>query len=541
MMIANVFSGAGFKHIPVRGIEFEFKGRRGEIDALFVYKNVLVICEDTTERAPRDHLNKTAVLMNLIDANRLEFIATLPARYPAWGKRVLGGLDPREYEVRYLYCSRNLVEKHHLESHPELKCLQFTSLRYFAALVKVIQVSARFELLKFLGVALPDVDRAAGTSSKDYHGFLLPDIPSGFPVGYKVLTFYIDPHTLLERAYVFRRDSWEDSEGLYQRMLVKNKIRAMRAYLAGEGRAFVNNVIVSLPPDVAADAVRGRFSQNAEARRSHGITVSIPSKFNCIGLIDGQHRVFAYHEGSDQHEPVIREKREKQQLLVTGILFPPKTAEEDRRVFEAKLFLEINDKQTRTRGDLRHAIHTIVEPFGAIALAKSVVSGLAAQGPLAGLLIDHFFGEGTIRTTSIVSYGLQHIVPIEGNSDHSFFRLWRSPLKRVTGREKDARDAYVGYCVSETNKFLSGFKTVVSERGMWTTDRKESRALTTTTINGLVYCLRLLIEDRGLRDFDSYRRAFQRLRVDFRPRRFRFRSSHWKALGERIHEECFEQ
>jgi DNA modification methylase len=62
-----------------------------------------------------------------------------------------------------------------------------------------------------------------------------------------------------------------------------------------------------------------------------------------VGIIDGQHRVFCYHEGSDVLEPKIAILRKRQHLLVTGIIYPSGIKEQARLEFEARLFLEIND------------------------------------------------------------------------------------------------------------------------------------------------------------------------------------------------------
>jgi len=106
----------------------------------------------------------------------------------------------------------------------------------------------RFELFKFFGLTAEDIGLGTGQPSRSYEGFILPESPSGFPSGYKVVTFYVDPDTLMSLSYVLRKDGWLDGDGLYQRMISKSKIRSMRQYLAQDERVFINNVIVSLPP-----------------------------------------------------------------------------------------------------------------------------------------------------------------------------------------------------------------------------------------------------------------------------------------------------
>ena len=267
------------------------------------------------------------------------------------------------------------------------------------------------------------------------------------------------------------------------------------------------------------------------------ISIKIPREFNSIGIIDGQHRLYAYHEANDRLDNEIGKLRERQHLLVTGIVYPSEISESKRQEFEALLFLEINDRQKRVKGDLKQAIERIINPYSAIAIAKAVVAGLASSGPLVGKLEMHFYDTRRIKTTSIVSYGMKHIVGLE--SEHSLFKVWRGGGKRNIRRSKSLLDKYVNYCISEINKLICGFKDALPS-GMWTTDKKVSRALTTTTINGLIFCLRKLIENRKTGDYDYYKREFEKMMVDFEPEKFVYKSSNWKSLGEKIYYDCFE-
>ena len=450
---------------------------------------------------------------------------------------------PATDRAMYAYCSLNHIDDTHMAPHPHVVFFGITTIRYFAALAKVIHRSARFELFKFFGLRPDDIGHSAGEPRREYVGFLLPECASGFPKDYKIATFYVDPQTLIELAYVLRKDSWVDRDGLYQRMLIKDKIRGMRTYLSSENRAFVNNIIVSLPKDTRLLDDKGQTLTPSKITRTTPVTISLPQRFDSIGLIDGQHRVFAYHEGNDEAEPIIKQKRVKQQLLVTGIVFPNNIDDLARLEFEAKLFLEINDKQSRAKGDLKQAIQTIVDPYNPVAVAKSVVTRLARSGPLAGLLQDHYFGDGRIKTTSIVSYALRHIVGFTGDPpEHSLYNVWAHRKKAELCKQSNSvlREEYVSFCADHINTLLSAFQQVVSPQGLWTPDIRVSRALTITTINGLIYCLRMLLEAGRTGDRGYYARRLQRLTIDFSPSTFRYKSSHWKSLGLKMYEECFQ-
>jgi hypothetical protein len=258
--------------------------------------------------------------------------------------------DDSHYHVQIMYIPLHEAAKETIDSCPSIVFLQGGLKKYFFVLGKTIQRSARVEFFSYLKLNLEDVGHGILTASKQSHhyaGQLLPDTMSSFPPGYKVVSFYADPESLIAGAYVLRRDGWRDSSHLYQRILVRSKIAKMRRYLIDQKRVFVNNIIVTLPSNTALNDPKGKGTNIPEKdlNKAQAIIVSIPVGYSVIGIIDGQHRVFCYHEGDDALEPKIALHRKRQHLLVTGIIYPPDIKEKARLEFEARLFLEINDTQ----------------------------------------------------------------------------------------------------------------------------------------------------------------------------------------------------
>ena len=101
-------------------------------------------------------------------------------------------------------------------------------------------------------------------------------------------------------------------------------------------------------------------------------------------MVDGQHRTYAYFEdASDDQE--IAKLRLRQNLLVTGIIYPEGTSSADREKFEARLFLEINANQTTAKSNLKQAIGLILDPFAPESIAARVLDTLdRGTGPLSG-------------------------------------------------------------------------------------------------------------------------------------------------------------
>lgn len=314
--ISTVFKNAGFKHVATRDKEFIFKDRMGEIDAIYIYENILILSEDTCATADtlNNHFRKKSDFYDFLIENEIEFIEFLIDLFPDLDE-LIGQYDPNDFNVNYLYCTRHHMDHEKFEDHDHIQFMSYTSLRYFEALTKTIHRSAKFEVFKFLGLKLSDIgfDQTA-LQKKQYSAFVLPEKPSGFPDNFKIITFYIDPQSLIELSYVLRKDSWLDNEGLYQRMLIKNKIKNMRSYLVEQDHVYINNIIVSLPPSVRFSDIEGNTISQSKIKSTSNLQILLPTEFNLVGLIDGQHRVYSYHEGEDKHESAIKIKRQKQQL-----------------------------------------------------------------------------------------------------------------------------------------------------------------------------------------------------------------------------------
>lgn len=132
--------------------------------------------------------------------------------------------------------------------------------------------------------------------------------------------------TLIKNSYVLRKDNWEDSITLYQRLIQKEKIKGIRKFLATRQEAFYNNIIVALPSNVYFLDEEDHPIDLDSIGRYDVCKMMLPDEMNSICIIDGQHRVYAHYEGeeNDPDEIEIANLRRKLHLLVTGLVFPGK-------------------------------------------------------------------------------------------------------------------------------------------------------------------------------------------------------------------------
>jgi len=285
--IRTTFLNAGFEHIPTRDKEIRVAERRGEIDAVYAHENIVVCLEDTQLSGQGEiveHLRKKVEFWRHLRNHKTELLHVLRRRFPAFRGYMQRHptYETAEYRVVYVYTSLNDLDATHKHRYAdECRFLDHSFLKYFLSISRTIHRSARFEILKFLGLELKDVGTQRSASDvTEYEALLLPEAASSFPEGHKLVSFLVDPEMLLERAYVLRSDSWRDSDCLYQRLLMKSKINSMREYLAAEGRVFVNNIIATLPEQCQICDRQGNLITPSEVDKITPVLISCTVYFH---------------------------------------------------------------------------------------------------------------------------------------------------------------------------------------------------------------------------------------------------------------------
>lgn len=544
----EIFVKSGFRFIRSENREFIIETSSGsrttELDGVFVYENILVVMEDTCTATPGPHIAKKQIAFELAMKNKSEFVNCLVNNLPDFkGHFESQAYEAADYELRVVYFSMHSVDSEYVESAERIgmQVVERALANYFHALVKSVSVSAKYEILKFLRVQYNELGKAkiSGGNHKPlstFQGFLLPEANSSYPEGYKVVSFYADPASLLKKSFVLRKNGWLEPNISYQRILDIQKIRSMRQYLSESKRVYLGNVIATLPSATKIHDIKTSDQLPPSGQLSvKPVSISVPDEYNVVGLIDGQHRVYSYHEGADIYEQQIGRLRDKQNLLVTGIIYPHTASEEEKTLFEARLFLEINGRQTKVKSALTQEIELLVNPYSGTAIAKAILIGLARKGALKGKLEEHVFDDAKkLKISSIVSYGLKPIVKFEGAD--SLFTAWSEDDKKESVVSKESRanlDAYIAYCVEELNGLLNAVKASFPEG--WQIGH-ESKLLTPTSINGFIKCLRLILLNGGERGFDHYKSKICNIR-DFKFSLYK--SSHWNQLGEDLYADYF--
>lgn len=559
--IVNLMVNIGFKCVSrVDGVEFIYEGRRTEIDDIFYFENIIVLTEYTVGR-PGDHLLKKNIFYSKVNNDKKAFVDFLLFNKvykdfnEKFAKDISSKYSKAQLQVVIMYCSKQTVSREHKNLVDGVVFFDYHIVKYFESLSKVIKKSARYEFFDFLDIPFclvaDEVLSSAERTSHKFSGHILPEEHSSFSEGYKIVSFYIDAENLLKRAYVLRQNGWRDKRniGHYQRMFINSKIKGMRKYLHEKERVFINNIIATISTgkiklydkDDNTILINSNGSFSGENTKVTPTKIEIFDETNIVGIVDGQHRTYAYHEGNDVYEETIGKFRRIQNLLVTGILYPADEKEERRLKFEANLFLEINANQSGAGSQLKQEIELMTNQFSTTSIAKRVLDELNNIGPLSNLLEQYWYEKGKLKTASIVSYGLRPLLKLDDErSSDSIFSIWdnddKYKLKDKFCDNYDLLDAYVKFAANKICDIVSAFKEIVgSDR--WVVERGSSESiLTVTAINGILNTLRFIIENEKVNTCSSYKKCLDGIQYfDFKS----YKSSQYRKMGFDIYQKYF--
>ena len=220
--IRSIFNAVGFRRVTgVADKEFTFDNQPTDLDDIFVFENVVIAAEYTCaqESGVGDHLKKKKIPFDKMLENPRSFLEFLVERFPDSADQLKTNYHNSKLILRIIYCSRHDFDSHYKITVPGPIYMDYPAVRYFAALSNSIKMSARFELLHFLGISTSAVGSRGmiqvSVPSRDYSGSILPEAHSNFDDGYKVVTFYADPDALLRTAYVLRKDGWRLTHSIF--------------------------------------------------------------------------------------------------------------------------------------------------------------------------------------------------------------------------------------------------------------------------------------------------------------------------------------
>lgn len=542
--IKNIFVGAGFSYIPTNDHEMNVGLRKVEVDSLYIYENIWLLCEDTIKTANiRDHIRTKNEAFGEIKQNLPEFVENLCELFPE-EQSILKKYEIGRVKVFGLYISRDdiPIADTDYKLFNNLTFVQPQTLSYFQWIVQAIKLSARNEIFRFLKLKSEEIGLI--TSSTDCTQITAPIIYpqefTGLKNDVRVVSFMMSAEDMLNMCYVLRKDNWEESIWLYQRLIEKGKIKKIRDFLEKRGEAFYNNIIVALPDNIAfIDASRKYKTVNEIGNLEGNCKLILPKEINSICVIDGQHRIFAHYESGTEskQEQKISELRKQLHFLVTGLVFPPEMSDGERARIQSEIFLDINSNAKPVPPNVLLQIKRIRNPIADESIAQYVIEKLNSEGVFYKLLQVSSLDNAPIKTASIVRFALRYLVtvtPPDGKT--SLFNYWSGDKESLLKTKSVAIDEYAKFCANVLKCYFGAIKKNLIS--YW--NDNTSKILSVIAVNGFIIALTRQLIVNGVQDFEFYDLKFKDWKCDFSKEGFPYTSSQYRKFSSRILEEVFE-
>ncbi len=541
--IRDVFTGAGFTYIATNDHEMNIGLRAVEVDALFIYENIWLLCEDTIKTSEiREHIRTKNEAFGEIRQHLQDFITSLVSLFPEKSE-LLQRYNPDRIKVFGLYISReeiDLVETDYA-LFPNLTFIQPQTLNYFHWIVQCIKLSARNEIFRFLGVTNTQIGLPSSSSSNTQitAPIIYPKEFTGLTNKVRIVSFMMSAEDLLNTCYVLRKDNWDDSIWLYQRLIDKTKIKNIRSFLEAKGEAFYNNIIVALPDDISfRDGARHFKSIDEMSNLESNCELILPKEMNSICVIDGQHRIFAHYESgiNSKQEQRISALRKQLHLLVTGLVFPADMSAEERVRLQSAIFLDINSNAKPVPQNVLLHIKRIKNPIEDESIAQFVIEKLNREGVFKKMFQLSSLDTGKIKTASIVRFALRYLVTVKpSDGKNSLYQYWDGDKEALQRMENKAINDYVSFCSSTLRNYFGAIKK--NMKRSW--EDENSKLLSVISINGFIIALTRQLSINGVHDFAYYDQIFHNWHFDFSSDGFPYTSSQYRKFSTRILKEAF--
>lgn len=501
-----------------------------------------MICEDTCgKKKDKDHIRKKSESFQEIKNHLKELFDWMIATFPD-DRALVEKYRPERYQVFYLYIPQNELDltADERELYGNLLFVEPETLSYFNRMSQCIHYSARYEIFRFLGIKDENLGSSSSEGAKTTikAPIIYPEDVTGLRNGVRVVSFMMSAEKLLRTAYVLRKDNWEESIFLYQRLIEKEKIKSIRAFLASKGEAFYNNIIVALPDNVTFEDDSFNSIPKDKIGDFQHCKLVMPDEMNSICVIDGQHRIYAHYEApsNDKHESKIAVLRKQLHMLVTGLIFPTDMSEADRKQIQSEIFLDINDNTKKVAPNVLTHIEMIKDPFSDIGLARRVIERLNKQRIFLNRFELSSLDEEKIKVSSIIKFALRYLVTIKpADGKTSLYAYWDGDKEALQKKDEAALNAYIEFCAKQIDVYFSSVRDVF--KTAW--NDPQSKILSVIAINGFIIALNRQLAKNGIGNHDSYNRYFQNMSVDFSKEGFPYTSSQYRKFSSQILRDAF--
>jgi DNA sulfur modification protein DndB len=224
-------------------------------------------------------------------------------------------------KIKFILATNNIIlndnDRKRLIEH-QIEYFNQDDINYFDQLTTYLGQAAKYQLLGrlFKNQEIPELKNK------------VPAI-KGKMGGYTFYSFSIEPDTLLKLSYILHSTvTSEESEGAYQRMVSKSRLKEIEVFLNSNG-FFPNSIIVNVITQKENPLYSDPIKANHDSNISDLCVLHLPKSYQSAFIIDGQHRLYGYSNTDWKYKNSIP--------VVAFENLPIET--------QVKMFVDINHKQ----------------------------------------------------------------------------------------------------------------------------------------------------------------------------------------------------
>ncbi|HDK26712.1 MAG TPA: DGQHR domain-containing protein [Candidatus Atribacteria bacterium] len=386
------------------------KSKKGEIDAVMLYKNIVCLVSITKgysrnleKKIERffEKLDKIASVDDIKLEIKLSSKKQISEKIDI-AEKMLKEINEhieniqKEYNhilVKLFFCPNKQLDEEFVNK--KRKNYEFIIdkdiFEYFQEVL--LRLDKRFlfnDFMHFLGIKKVDLEKKGTSKTKK------PARTSPFKVDRlelerdKIIMYSLSLRVedIVDYVTVLRMARKYDKKG-FQRMVKATRLKKINEEYLSKNETFPNNIIIGLNPEI--------YTKEEEFYDNENEEITFFDEFNSLIIIDGQHRFFSFVKGNKLNRSI----------LVTLIFFRGEDKEENYLLMD-KMFYKINKTQERIDPNLSFILKARIDPESEENFWYTVFKKLDKRGFFANRFS---FKETTMKKTpqksiiSVITYG----------------------------------------------------------------------------------------------------------------------------------------
>ena len=207
----------GFTYFPSVNKEFKIGHRKVELDYIFLYENIILICEDTCGKSKnKDHIRNKNEAFSEIMSCKGDFLTWMKETFSE-KKSMLDEYRTERFLIFFIYISQTELDitEDEREMYANLVFWEPDTLAYFYRVAHCLYHSGIYELFRMLNIKSSQVGHSGNSGSRTEikAPIIYPDDITGLRNGVRVVSFMMSAENLLQTccSLSWRNPGWNIS------------------------------------------------------------------------------------------------------------------------------------------------------------------------------------------------------------------------------------------------------------------------------------------------------------------------------------------